>query len=48
MKKLTVLAIAFLAITFAACGGKKTETAANEADSTVSFEQQQIEAAIKV
>lgn len=48
MKKLTVLAIAFLAITFAACGGKKTETAAIEADSTVSFEQQQIEAAIKV
>ena len=48
MKKLSVLAIAFLAITFAACGGKKTKTAANEADSTVSFEQQQIEAAIKV
>ena len=47
MKKLTVLAIAFVAIAFAACGGKKTQ--ANEgADSLKSFEQQQIEASIKM
>ena len=47
MKKLSVLAIAFVAIAFAACGGKKTEAAA-EADTLKSFEQQQIEASIKM
>ena len=47
MKKLSVLAIAFAAIVFAACGGKKTQ---NEevADSLKSFEQEQIEASIKM
>ncbi len=47
MKKLSVLAITFVAIAFAACGGKKTQ-AAEEADSLKSFEQQQIEASIKM
>ena len=47
MKKLSVLAIAFTAIAFAACGGKKTQ-ATEEADSLKSFEQQQIEASIKM
>ena len=47
MKKLSVLAILFVAIAFAACGGKKGgET--EQADSQKSFEQQQIEASIKV
>jgi hypothetical protein len=47
MKKLSVLAIAFAAIAFAACGGKKTQ-ASEEADTLKSFEQQQIEASIKM
>ena len=47
MKKLSVLAIAFVAIAFAACGGKKTQ-ATEEADTLKSFEQQQIEASIKM
>ena len=47
MKKLSVLAIAFAAIAFAACGGKKTQEA-TEVDSVKSFEQQQIEASIKM
>lgn len=47
MKKLSVLAIAFIAIAFAACGGKKTQ-ATEEADTLKSFEQQQIEASIKM
>ena len=47
MKKLSVLAIAFVAIAFAACGGKKTQ-ASEEADTLKSFEQQQIEASIKM
>ena len=48
MKKLSILAIAFAAIVFAACGGKKSEQAAENADSLKSFEQQQIEASIKM
>ena len=47
MKKLSVLAIAFAAIAFAACGGKKAQ-AVEDADSLKSFEQQQIEASIKM
>jgi len=47
MKKLSVLAITFVAIAFAACGGKKTQ-AAEDVDSLKSFEQQQIEASIKM
>ncbi len=48
MKKLSILAIAFAAIVFAACGGKKTAQAEVETDSVKSFEQQQIEASIKM
>ena len=48
MKKLSILAIAFAAIVFAACGGKKSEQAAENTDSLKSFEQQQIEASIKM
>ena len=48
MKKLSILAIAFAAIAFAACGGKKSAQAAEAVDSLKSFEQQQIEASIKM
>ena len=48
MKKLSVLAIAFAAIAFAACGGNKGAQAPEDADSLKSFEQQQIEASIKM
>ena len=48
MKKLSILAIAFAAVVFAACGGKKSDQAAENADSLKSFEQQQIEASIKM
>jgi hypothetical protein len=48
MKKLSILAIAFAAVVFAACGGKKSEQAEVAADSLKSFEQQQIEASIKM
>ena len=47
MKKLSVLAIALLAIAFAACGGKKGAQA-EEAENQKSFEQEQIEASIKM
>ena len=47
MKKLSFLAIAFAAIAFAACGNKTAQTA-ETADSVKSFEQQQIEASIKM
>ena len=48
MKKLSILAIAFAAIMFAACGGKKGAQTEEAADSVKSFEQQQIEASIKM
>ena len=48
MKKLSVLAIAFVAIAFAACGGQKSAQTEVSADSLKSFEQQQIEASIKM
>ncbi len=48
MKKLTVLAIAFTAIVFAACGGKKSAQTEEAVDTLKSFEQQQIEASIKL
>ena len=48
MKKLSVLAVVFAALTFAACGGKKTTDNVKEQDSVKSFEQEQIEAAIKM
>ena len=46
MKKLTILALA--AIVFAACGGNKSANNEAEADTLKSFEQQQIEASIKM
>ena len=48
MKKLSVFAIVIAAIAFAACGGKKSAQAVEEADTLKSFEQQQIEASIKM
>ena len=48
MKKLSVLAIAFVAIAFAACGGQKNAQAEESTDSLKSFEQKQIEASIKM
>ena len=48
MKKLSILAIAFAAIAFAACGGKKSAETEAAADSLKSFEQSQIEASIKM
>ena len=48
MKKLTIFAVAFAAIVLAACGGKKNANTAEETDSLKSFEQQQIEASIKM
>ena len=46
MKKLTILALA--AIAFVACGGNKSANNEAEADTLKSFEQEQIEASIKM
>ncbi len=48
MKKISVLAVAFAAVAFAACGGKKSAQTEEVVDSLKSFEQQQIEASIKM
>ena len=48
MKKLTILAAALAAMTFASCGGNKSAQSAENEDSTKIFEQAQIEALIKV
>ena len=48
MKKLSVFAIAFAAFAFAACTGQKSNQNTDTADSLKSFEQEQIEASIKV
>ena len=48
MKKLSLLAATFVAIAFAACGGKKAQVTDEGTDSEKSFEQQQIEASIKM
>jgi len=48
MKKLSFFAIAFATMLFAACGGNKTTQPAEETDTLKSFEQQQIESAIKM
>ena len=48
MKKLTIFAVAFAAIVLASCGGKKSVNNVEEVDSLKSFEQQQIEASIKM
>jgi len=48
MKKLSFFAVALTAMLFAACGGNKSTQNAEETDSVKSFEQQQIEANIKM
>ena len=48
MKKLSVFAIAFAAVLFAACGGNKSAQNTEGTDSVKSFEQEQIEASIKM
>ena len=48
MKKLSVFAVAFAALVFASCGGNKSNQPAEQTDSIKSFEQTQIEAAIKM
>lgn len=48
MKKLAFFAVAIAAMAFTACGGNKSTRPAEDADSVKSFEQQQVEAKIKV
>lgn len=49
MKKLSIFAVAITAMVFAACGGNKsTQTTEEATDSLKSFEQEQIEASIKM
>ncbi len=48
MKKLSVFAVVIAAMVLAACGGKKSGQTVESADSLKSFEQEQIEAAIKM
>ena len=48
MKKVSVFAIAFAAMLFAACGGNKSAQNTEGTDSVKSFEQEQIEASIKM
>lgn len=48
MKKLSFLAIAVAAVMFAACGNKQNAQNAEEAQEVKSFEQEQIEASIKL
>ena len=48
MKKLSVFAIAMAAMVFAACGGNKSAQNTEGEDSLKSFEQEQIEASIKM
>ncbi len=48
MKKLSFFAVVAAAIAFAACGGNKTVDSMEESDSLKAFEQQQIEANIKM
>lgn len=48
MKKLSFFAVAFAAIVFTACGGNKNAQPAQEAEEEKSFEQEQVEAKIKV
>ncbi len=48
MKKLSILAVAFAAIAFAACGNKNAKNAESTDSVVKSFEQEQIEASIKM
>jgi hypothetical protein len=48
MKKLSFLAVALTAMVFASCGGNKNANANEEAQEEKSFEQEQVEASIKM
>ncbi len=48
MKKLSFLAIAFAAVVFASCGGNKKTAEVTEETEAKSFEQEQVEASIKM
>ena len=48
MKKLSIFAAVLAAVAFTACGGNKSAQPAEEADSLKSFEQEQVEAKIKM
>lgn len=48
MKKITIAIVAFAAMVLASCGGAKTQQETEGVDTTKSFEQEQIEAAIKM
>lgn len=48
MKKMSFFAVALAAMTFAACGGNKSANEAQEAEVEKSFEQEQVEAKIKL
>ena len=48
MKKLSIFAVALAATIFASCGGNKKANTTEEAESQKSFEQEQVEASIKM
>ena len=48
MKKLGLFAVAIAALSFTACGGNKSAQTAENADSLKAFEQEQVEAKIKI
>lgn len=48
MKKITLFAVAIAAMAFTACGGNKSAQTAEETDSIKNFEQEQVEAKIKI
>ena len=48
MKKLTFFAVALAAMAFVACGGNKSAKTAEEAETVKSFEQEQVEAKVKL
>ena len=48
MKKLSIFAVAIAAMAFTSCGGNKSAQTAEQTDSVKSFEQEQVEAKIKI
>ena len=48
MKKLSIFAVAIAAMAFTACGGNKNAQPAQDTESEKSFEQEQVEAKIKL
>ena len=48
MKKITFFAVVIAALAFTSCGGNKSAQTAEEADSLKTFEQEQVEAKIKL